>query len=194
MPVPPLALRRVLLLVGIAVVTGAACIWLAVAVRSPSADNSLKGETSQREPITAVVRSGRMMAFDTTLRQRCTRSGESVSVRLPWRATVPIRGSDGQPTFARGRTVWQRTWRPALRRDRTIRDLGSVAPANDASEVGPNAATTIVTAHIVAGQLNGSFQTSILLEEGFYCQARAEFTLPLETLRGRNRAPGTRFS
>ena len=63
------------------------------------------GRATQGEPMTAVVRNSRLVAFQTHL--RCTAQPEwsSAPLRLLWRAGIPELRDDGAPTFDNGSTV-----------------------------------------------------------------------------------------
>ena len=142
------------------------------------------GRTTQGEPITAVVRDGRLLGFDTRLRLTCMAVGEEPSrlMTLPWRASVPTRGSDGSPTFSRGQTIWQYTWRPVLGPGSTIVDGGSVPPVNTAESLplAPNGATSIVTAAVEGDSVTGTLRASVAMEGIATCEASGiRFRLPL---------------
>jgi hypothetical protein len=136
---------------------------------------TMGGRTTQGEPITAVVRDGRLVEFDTQLRLQCV-GGDTASPprQLHWRAHVPARGSDGLPTFSRGVTVWQTTWRPRLGPGRTVVDRGAISRRNDHPRMG-SAATSTITAELEGETLTGTLLTSITVRtaDGSYASCAA---------------------
>ena len=163
--VPPLVLAAAIALVAVAGDDGRSAAGAERAQRSSApVRQAMTGRTTQGEPISAVVRGGRLVAFDAQLRLQCIGSDvASTPRRLRWHADVPARGSDGLPTFDQGLTAWQTTWRPALGPRRTVVDRGSIAPRNRRARVG-NAATSTVTAEVAGAALTGTLMTSIALK------------------------------
>jgi hypothetical protein len=161
--VPPLVLAAAIALVAVAGEDGGSAA-AGRAQEPPPARVTLTGRTTQGEPITAVVRGERLVAFDTQLRLQCT-GGDvgSAPRRLRWSATVPSRGSDGLPTFDHGVIAWQTTWRPALGRRGTVISRRSIAPRDDRPRVG-NAATSTITAEVRGDTLTGTLLTSIAVK------------------------------
>jgi hypothetical protein len=180
------AVRRVPFIAVGAAVGGTALLSLVGAVMAPPDSAAplpvptLSGETSQGEPISAVVENGRLAFFDASVRQLCEGSDGAMTRRVRWSATVPVVDGLGEPTQRGGDTNWQYTWHPALGPDRTIVDLGAVPPNNDGRDIGPDAATSTVVAKVADDRLSGTLSTSIAVA-GASCRSFSRFSLPRPT-------------
>jgi hypothetical protein len=124
---------------------------------------AIRGWTSQGELITALVRDGRLIAFDTHLRCAVVGDPPKPAMRLRWAASVPAVGNDGVPTFRHGETTWQLTWRSQAGLGHTI---VSVVPAVNTPDPSPDeaprpGATSIVVASVKRDRLIGMLTTTI---------------------------------
>jgi hypothetical protein len=136
------------------------------------------GRTTQGEPMTAVVRNSRLVAFQTHLQCSAKPGWSSAPLRLLWRAGIPELRGDGAPTFNNGSTVWEVSWLPELGPGNTTVKRRRV----EQSRVG-NAATSTIRASVAGGAVSGSLQTFIVMEwpDGSYgaCSATGvRFSLP----------------